>query len=424
MFRRCMILLAATLSLSTADDKRAARLVLRLAWPDPPNALQIAAISADSRYVAFISAARLIPADTNALDDIYVLDRDTHQLTLATLSYAGGATDGSTLNPHLSADGRYLAFNSVATNLTGTPDRNEADDVFVHDRLDKVTRRVSAGPGGQEPNGRSANPALSGDGRRVVFESTATNLVPGEDGNGAGYDVYLADLSTGLVTRISVDNEGRQFADAFSPRISGNGQFVVFTATRSRDRTTGRAAINPGPSVYLRDVVAGTTTCLSCDRAFSIDRLAAFTPDLNFDGRMVTFAVQTTPSRSDIVVQDRASRVTTVITRHANARSASPRVSANGNVVALQSWASNLLCRGRCQEAEIDENLLPDVYLFDRTTAGFQRASGGGTTWWSPSLSPAIDGRGQVVVFSSREPFGPEDLTSDFDLFVCSPVCS
>ena len=93
-------------------------------------------------------------------------------------------------------------------------------------------------------------------------------------------------------------------------------------------------------------------------------------------------------------------------------------------MLAFESWASNLLCRGRCRDADIDENLLPDVYLFDRTTERFTRASGGSTTWWTPSLGPAIDGTGRTVVFSSREPFGPEDLTSDFDLFVCSPACS
>jgi hypothetical protein len=71
----------------------------------------------------------------------------------------------------------------------------------------------------------------------------------------------------------------------------------------------------------------------------------------------------------------------------------------------------------------IDENLLPDVYLFERTTKRFRRASGARVPWWTPSLGPGIDRTGGVVVFSSREPFGPEDLTADFDLFVCSPVC-
>ena len=424
MFRTCVVLIAATLSLGIATGDRTVRVVLRLARPNPPNGLPTAAISADGRYVAFVSAARLLSADTNTLDDIYVLDRDTHQLIIETLPHAGAAADGTALNPQLSADGQYLAFNSLAGNLTSTPDRNEVDDIFVRDRVAGVTRRVTVGPGGRDSNGRSADPALSADGGRVVFESTATNLVPGEDANGASYDVFLADLSADVVTRVSVDAEGRQFASAFSPRISANGQLVVFAATRSLYRDAQRAGIGKGPSVYLRDVAAGTTTCISCDRPFSIDRLAAFTPDLSADGRIVTFAVQTSPNRSDIVVYDRATLETTVITRRANARSALPRLSGNGNVLAFESWASNLLCRGRCRDADIDENLLPDVYLFDRTTERFTRASGGSTTWWTPSLGPAIDGTGRTVVFSSREPFGPEDLTSDFDLFVCSPLCS
>ena len=82
MFRTCVILIAATLSLGIAAGERAGRVVLRLARPHPPNGLPTAAISADGRYVAFVSAARLLSADTNTLDDIYVLDRDTHQLII------------------------------------------------------------------------------------------------------------------------------------------------------------------------------------------------------------------------------------------------------------------------------------------------------------------------------------------------------
>jgi Tol biopolymer transport system component len=401
----------------------ASRTVLRQAWKDASSGVPTAAVSADGRYVAFVSAARLMPSDTNVLDDIYLLDRDTQQLTLATSAYTGAASNGTALNPQLSADGRYVAFDSRATNLTGTPDRNEQEDIFVRDRVSGMTTRVSVAPGRPDANGRSLNPALSGDGRWMVFESSATNLVPGDDANGTASDVFLSELATGTLTRISVDSSGRQFARAFAPRISRNGGLVVFAATRYTDSTPGRAGTPTGPSVYLRDVAAGTTTCISCDRATGGDRLAAFSPDLSADGRVVSFSIQTSPHRSDIVVYDRGTSTITVITRSANARSAAPRLSGDGNIVAFESWASNLLCRARCRTAEIDENLLPDVYLFDRTSGHFVRASGGSASWWTPSLGPVIDGRGQVVVFSSREPFGPEDTTADFDLFVCSPVC-
>jgi Tol biopolymer transport system component len=257
-----------------------------------------------------------------------------------------------------------------------------------------------------------------------VFQSSATNLVQDDDANGTGSDVYLADRAGGGLRRIGVDEDGRQFARAFAPRISGNGRFVAFAATpRQSASSRGQAAAAAMPRAYLRDLATGTTVCVSCDHPRGGGRLGAFAPDLNADGSVVAFAIQSASGRTDIAVYERASRTTTVITRRANARSTSPRLSGDGRVIAFESWASNLLCTGRCRDPEIDENLLPDVYLFERTTDIFRRASGGRATWWCPSGGPGIDAAGEVVIFSSREPFGPEDMTADFDLFVCSPVC-
>ena len=424
MVRLCGLLAVATIIVGSSGEGPPGRMVLRQGWSQAPSGISAGAVSADGRHVAFVSAARLLPVDTNVLDDIYILDRESQRLTLATVAYSGGASDGSALNPQLNADGRYLAFNSPATVLTATPDWDEEDDVFVRDGVTGITSRVSVGPGRVNANGRSAYPAISADGRRVVFESSATNLVPDADANGTGSDVYLADLSTGALTRIGADASGRQFARAFSPRISGNGRYVAFAALSSQsDGSAGRTDAVAVPRVYVHDLTAGTTACVSCDRPSGSSRQAAFAPDLDAEGRVVAFAIQSTPARSDIALYDRASLTTTVITRRANARSAGPRLSGDGRVIAFESWASNLLCTGRCRDADIDENLLPDVYLFDRATGRFRRASGADGTWWAPSIGPGIDGTGRVVIFSSREPFGPEDLTADFDLFVCSPVC-
>jgi len=408
MLRPLLLLAAATL-IGGPDH-----MVLRQGWQDPRQGVSGVAVSADGRHVAFVSAERLLPGDTNVLDDIYIFDRASQRLTLASVGPSGAAGNGTALNPQLNADGCYLAFNSPATVLTGAPDRNEQDDVFVRDCAAGTIRRVSIAPGGRDANGSSVNPAISADGRWIAFQSSATNLVSGVDANGRGSDVYLVELATGTLTRISEDEAGRQFGRAYSPRISGTGRFIAFAASPGHS----------DPSVYLRDVVAGTTICVSCEGAGGSARRAAFAPDLSADGSVVAFAIQSTRSRSDIAVYDRASRTITVVTERANARSASPRLSGDGRVIAFESWASNLLCGGRCRDETVDDNLLPDVYLFERTTGRFQRASGAQTTWWTPSLGPGIDGTGSVVVFSSREPFGPEDLTTDFDLFVCSPVCS
>ncbi len=369
MLRICLMLAAITLIGGPSREGPPGRMVLRQGWPQAPSGIPAGAVSGDGRHVAFVSAARLLPADTNVLDDIYILDRESQRLTLATVSSSGAASDGTALNPQLNADGRYLAFNSRATVLTADPDRNEVDDVFVRDGVTGITTRVSVGPGRLDGNGRSAYPAISGDGRRVVFESYATNLVPDDDANGTGSDVFLANLATGGLTRIGVDEAGRQFARAFAPRISGNGRFVAFAATpRQSDSSRGRADAAAIPRVYLRDLTTGTTVCVSCDHPRGGARLGAFAPDLNADGSVVVFAIQSTIARTDIALYERASRTTTVITRRANARSTSPRLSGDGRVIAFESWASNLLCTGRCRDADIDENLLPDVYLFERTT--------------------------------------------------------
>jgi len=422
MLRLAMVLAAVMLASGSSGEGQSTRIVLRQGWSEAPPNSPSSAISGDGRYVAFVSSARLLPVDTNTLDDIYILERESRRLTLATPPYAGAASDGTALSPQLNADGRYLVFNSLATVLTGAPDRNEADDVFVRDSVTGVITRVSVGPGRQDANGRSAHAAISDDGRWLVFESTATNLVSESDANGSGYDVYLVDRDSATLTRIGVDEAGRQFGRAFAPRISGSGQFVVFAAaTGQADPTrTDPAAI---PQVYLRDLPAGRTVCISCDGPGGGARLGAFAPDVNADGSVVAFAIQSTAARSDIAIYDHASESIRVVTRRGNSQSTNPRISGNGRVVAFESWASNLLCGKRCREAEIDENLLPDVYLFERTTERFQRASGARVAWWTPSLGPGLDRTGGVVVFSSREPFGPEDLTADFDLFVCSPVC-
>src|SRR6187200_2752274 len=126
MLRRLLLLAAALLSLgSTGGD--GVWMVLRQGWPDPATALPAAAVSADGRYVAFVSAVRLTAADTNGLDDIYVLDRDTRELSLATVAFSGGAADGTSFNPQLNGDGRLLAFDSGAATLTDAPDRNEKE---------------------------------------------------------------------------------------------------------------------------------------------------------------------------------------------------------------------------------------------------------------------------------------------------------
>jgi Tol biopolymer transport system component len=102
-----------------------------------------------------------------------------------------------------------------------------------------------------------------------------------------------------------------------------------------------------------------------------------------------------------------------------NGPSRQPVISAHGEMIAFESDASNLLCDRRCARGVRDENLLPDIYLFDRVSGTTRRLSSDSEDqWWDPSVGPSMDGAGRVIAFSSRHPMGSRDIESDFDLFV------
>ena len=196
-------------------------------------------ISADGRFVAFSSfATDLVPGDTNrgrcSKDsphcglDVFVRDRKTGTTERVSLSWRGEQGDGDSglFGVAISADGRFVAFDSDATNLV-PGDTNPLGDVFVHDRLRGTTERVSVGPGGVQADDGSVGPSISAHGRFVAFESDATNLVPG-DSNGAR-DIFVRDRKLGKTERVSVSSRGRQGdGDSFVAAISADGRVVGF----------------------------------------------------------------------------------------------------------------------------------------------------------------------------------------------------
>jgi Tol biopolymer transport system component len=152
-----------------------------------------ACVSADGRFVAFASGAtNLVPGDTNGRSDIFVHDRQLGSTKRVSVDSSGTQANDDSYGPWISASGRYVVFESPAANLV-TGDTNGTFDVFVRDRRINTTERISLGPGGVQGNGSSAGLQLhaSADGRYVMFTSVATNLVPG-DTNGA-WDVFVRD---------------------------------------------------------------------------------------------------------------------------------------------------------------------------------------------------------------------------------------
>ncbi|MCI0586270.1 MAG: calcium-binding protein, partial [Planctomycetes bacterium] len=184
--------------------------------------------------------SNLVPDDTNGQQDIFVKDLKTGETTRVSVDSTGAQANSLCTNPTISANGRYVAFVSEASNLV-PDDTNGAADVFVRDRKTGTTARVSVDSTGAQANSSSFGPSISANGRTVAFESSASNLVP--DDTNTVPDVFVKDLRTGATARISVASTGAQgISNSDSPSISANGRTVVFRSGASNlvpDDTNG-----------------------------------------------------------------------------------------------------------------------------------------------------------------------------------------
>ena len=220
-------------------------------------------ISADGRYVAFDSAAsNLVAGDTNGYTDVFVRDRKLHKTTLVSVSSAGIQANGDSYSPSISANGRYVAFYSYASNLV-SGDTNGYTDVFVCDRKLHKTYRVSVSTAGLQGNNSSDLPSISADGRYVVFASDASNLVSGDTN---GYtDVFVRDRKLHKTYRVSVSTAGLQGNDPsgsiVAPSfISANDRYVAFASDAS-NLVSGDS--NGYTDVFVRDLKLHKTTLVS-----------------------------------------------------------------------------------------------------------------------------------------------------------------
>jgi Tol biopolymer transport system component len=174
----------------------------------PNNGSYAPSISADGRFVAFESdASNLVDDDTNNLSDVFVRDTERNETKRVSVTNAGAQANGASFAPSISADGRYVAFQSSASNLVAG-DTNNARDIFVRDLIDNTTIRVSLGAAGAQANGFSFRPSISGDGLFVAFQSLATNLVPSD--TNSREDIFVRNILGGTTTRVSVSSTGRR----------------------------------------------------------------------------------------------------------------------------------------------------------------------------------------------------------------------
>ena len=389
-----------------------------------------ASLSGDGRYVAFTSYARLAPADTNSRRDVYVLDRLDRHVSFESVTHDGQSSGTDSAHPRLSRDGRFLVYETV---LNAT-----ASEIVLRDRLQGTALVINRGGNGERANGYSRSPEISGDGRVVVFSSTATNLIKGTDANDNGEDIYAYEAASGTVSRISVDDGGVQprSGSSVTPTISADGRFVAFASTAALTALPAPGGASPARlphlDIFVRDRARRVTRRVGQAGRPPPDG-ASWAPTISADGRYVAFVSAATNliavdrnRSSDVFVADLELGVLELVSRSAdggpaNGRSASPAISADARYVAFQSEASDMVCARRCQPGAEDINLLWDVFVRDRrdgTTARVSSDSTGG--WMEPSAGPAMDASGSLVVFSSRHPINPTDTNNDFDLFLCA----
>ncbi|MCY2987716.1 MAG: Ig-like domain-containing protein, partial [Planctomycetota bacterium] len=380
-------------------------------------------ISADGRYVAFMSdASNLVSGDTNGTSDVFVRDTLSNTTSRISLDTAGNQANSGSYAPSISADGRYVAFQSTASNLA-SGDTNDWDDIFVRDRQSNTTSRISVDPAGNQANSGSYTPSISADGRYVAFESTASNLVSGNT-NGT-YDIFVRDTLSNTTSRVSLDTVGTQAnSDSAMPSISADGRYVAFVSSAS-NLMSGDTS---GQDIFVRDLIGASTQpvsvghpLLQCQSGNNTSSL----PSISADGRYVAFQSNAsdlvsgdTNGVSDIFVRDTLSNTTSRVSldtagTQANSDSDWPSISADGRYVAFSSDASNLVSG--------DTNGTPDIFVRDTLSNITSRVSvdTAGTQANSYSDWPSISDDGRYVAFSSTASnLVSDDTNGTSDIFV------
>ena len=241
-------------------------------------------LSSDGRYLAFDSISNnLVPGDTNGKSDVFLRDLKEGVTTLVSVNTEGTQGNNGSYDPSVSDDGRFVAFLSRATNLVAN-DTNSVLDIFVHDRQTLTTTHVSVSSGGVEGNSYCFSPTISANGRYVAFESDSNNLVDGDTNNRR--DVFVHDRNTGLTTRASVDSAGGQSVGESDRRyISANGRYVAFSSSGINLLPGDSLA----EGIFVHDRNTGATTPVSVNSAGDQANGYSQSPAISANGRYVTF---------------------------------------------------------------------------------------------------------------------------------------
>lgn len=374
-------------------------------------------ISANGNIVAFSSqASNLVPGDTNSTSDIFVFNRTTKQTELISKGLNGQSANSWSRTPSMSADGRYIAYITTASNIMEGVACPGSDpmcaNIIVHDRTTRTNKLANRNTLGLRVGVSLENvdgaigPVISADGQFVAFRSSSRIISPLDTNTVA--DIFVRNLQANVTRVASVDNAGytgNQRSNAFS--ISGDGRYVVF----GTDSALVPEDTNSFEDIYLRDLQMGTTKLISTAKNGGPITSFATTdrPDISNDGRYVVFQSNASEivagddnNRLDVFLHDTQTNTTqriSVTTSGAggNDNSGQPAISGNGRYVVFTSSASNFVFG--------DANDTFDVFVHYRDyglTRRVSLASHAGAGGNGPSVDPAISNDGKIITFKSN----------------------
>jgi Tol biopolymer transport system component len=389
-------------------------------------------ITPDGRFVAFTSnSSNLFPGVTAGLDQVYVRDRTTGTTTLVSVNTTGQPGDGNSSRPSISANGRWVAFQSVATDLVGG-DANGTSDIFVRDlsAVPPATIRVSVVTGaGAESAGASTGGVISGDGAFIAFESDATDLTPDTYAPFALNVFRHPNSAAGTTDLISITTAAVAGTFANAPSISGDGAVVAFLAFDTDLTVPGTSGAQ---HVFLRDLGVGLTELVSRSTGGVEGNQDSDRPFVSSDGLFVafeSFATNLAPDTNgpviDIFVRDRTGAGATSLVSlndsgfQGTGNSQFASVAPGGRFVVFISASANLVMG--------DANGVADVFWRDRLLGITRRVSvrtyGAEANGESRLSRPVLTADGRFVAFqSAASNLVINDANGVDDIFVHGPI--
>ncbi len=317
-------------------------------------------VSDDGRFVVFVSnATNLIVADTNNQHDIFLRDVQNNITTRISLDSAGSESNGFSNSPKISADGRYIVFQSLASNLIAA-DNNGATDIFLHDTTDDSTIRISVDSFANEANGSSDTTVISADGRYIAYRSSASNLVAG-DSNGNS-DIFRFDTVTLQTLRVNTDAGGVEANDhSYYPSISNDGTLLSF---HSQSNNLVAADANIRQDVFVKNIQTNAISRVSVDSAGLEANDGSVNANISADGLTIIFqsiatnlTIDNTAGSDNVFHHTLATGKTVLVSSPVpngsfNGSSSVPALTADGQIITYDS--SNYHLTGGDSNARID----------------------------------------------------------------------